>query len=610
MIILCKYARTPADNKKESRFFGTLFLCYNINMNKKNSLLDIAYFSMEVALESGMSTYSGGLGVLAGDTIKTFADFGYSALGITLLNEQGYVEQEIDLTGKQVSQPEKWNMEEYLTKLSFTIKVPFKDRSVVCAVWQYNVVGQSGKSVPVYFLDSNVSKNNKYDRTLTSYLYGGDVHYRICQEQILGLGGLILLEKLGFSSEKVRIYHLNEGHASFVGLSLYEYAKKFFQKHKIAMEYISSKLVFTTHTPIAAGHDRFLLTNVKKILPSNLFKIIPKESLAGDMLCMTRLSLYFSGAVTGVAKTHEKVTEKMFPGHDIISITNGAHHINWTHPDFKKLYDEYIPEWRHDPSFLRKVTGIPDDKIWETHIKAKKKLIKCINTISPNKFSENVCTLGYARRFTSYKRPTLILANLKKLEEKISTIGRLQIIFAGEAHPHDEEAAELIREIIKKIQKHKGKITIVFLEDYDMDMAIKLVAGVDVWLNTPLQKHEASGTSGMKAAFNAIPHLSVLDGWWPEGWIEGVTGWSIGSHLTEAKLNDQASWNLEVADLYYKLAAEVLPLYYQNRSGFIKMMKNATALNGSYFNTHRMMQDYVSKIYFPLSKLFYHKKEI
>ncbi len=437
----------------------------------KNNLLDIAYFSMEVALSSAMSTYSGGLGVLAGDTLKTFADFGYSALGITLLNEYGYVEQEIDSTGKQVSHLEKWNKEEYLTKLSFTIKVPFEDRSVVCAVWQYDITGQFGKSVPVYFLDSNVFQNNEYDRTLTSYLYGGDAHYRLCQEQILGLGGLILLEKLGFSSEKVRIYHLNEGHASFVGLSLYEQAKKFFPTHKIAMDYIGSKLVFTTHTPIAAGHDRFLLADVKKTLPANLFKIIPEEALVEDKLCMTRLSLYFSGAVTGVAKTHEKVTEKMFPGHDVIPVTNGAHHIEWTHPDFKELYDEYIPEWRHDPSFLRKAMSIPDDKIWGAHIQAKKKLVEYINTISPNKFSVDVCTLGYARRFTSYKRPTLILADLDKLEEKISTIGRLQIIFAGEAHPHDEKAAELIREIFQKIQRHKGKITMVFLEDYDMDMA-------------------------------------------------------------------------------------------------------------------------------------------
>lgn len=563
-------------------------------------MLDVAYFSMEVALSSAMSTYSGGLGVLAGDTLKTFADFEYSALGITLLNEQGYVEQEIDSTGGQISQPEEWNKEEYLTKLPFTIEVPFRSRFVICAVWQYDIIGQSGKTVPVYFLDSNISGNDEYDRTLTSYLYGGDTHYRLCQEQILGLGGIILLEKLGFSPEKVRIYHLNEGHASFVGLSLYEQAKKSFPTHKIAKDYIGSKVAFTTHTPVAAGHDRFLLADVKKVLPANLFKIIPKEALMEDKLCMTQLSLYFSGVVVGVAKTHEKVTEKMFPEYDVIPVTNGAYHMEWTHPDFKKLYDEYIPEWRHDPSFLRKVMSIPDDKIWATHIKAKRKLVEYINMVSPNKFSVDVCTLGYARRFTSYKRPTLILADLDKLEEKISTIGPLQIIFAGEAHPHDKKAAELIKRIFQKIQKHKGKVTIVFLEDYDMDLAVKLVAGVDVWLNTPLRKHEASGTSGMKAAFNAIPHLSVLDGWWPEGWIEGITGWSIGTHLTEAKLDDRASWNLEVTDLYHKLAAEVLPLYYQNRSGFVKVMKYAAALNGSYFNTYRMMREYISKVYFPL----------
>ncbi|MBU2260298.1 alpha-glucan family phosphorylase, partial [Patescibacteria group bacterium] len=459
---------------------------------------------------------------------------------------------------------------------------------------------QSKEIVPIYFIDSNDPTNNEYDRTLTSYLYGGDVQYRLCQEQILGLGGLLLLEKLKYNPEKVRVYHLNEGHASFVGLSLYEQAKKMFPTHKKAMDYVGSKLVFTTHTPVEAGHDRFLITNLEKVLPTSLFENIPKAAFIEDKLCMTRLSLHFSGIVTGVAKAHEKVTEKMFPKYDVIPVTNGVYHMEWTNPLFRKLYDEYIPEWREDPSFLRKVMNIPDDKIWATHLEAKKELIDYINAISPNKFSVDVCTLGYARRFTSYKRPTLILADLDELERKISTVGRLQIIFAGEAHPHDKKSSELIRKIFQKIKKHKGKISIVFLEDYDMDLAAKLVAGVDVWLNTPLQKHEASGTSGMKAALNAIPHLSVLDGWWPEGWIEGVTGWSMGTHVTEATLNNQASWNLEVVDLYDKLATKVLPLYYQNRSGFVEMMKHSAALNGSYFNTHRMVNDYISKVYFPL----------
>ena len=567
---------------------------------KKDKLLDVAYFSMEVAIRSDMSTYSGGLGVLAGDTLKTFADFKYSALGITLLHEKGYVGQSLDSTGKQISHSEMWNKEEYLTKLPFTIDVSLSDHFVVCAVWQYDIVGQFGTTVPVYFLDSNVSENTDYDRTLTSNLYGGDSFYRLCQEQILGLGGLALLEKLKFNSEKVRIYHLNEGHASFVGLSLYNQVKNNFSTHDEAMDYIGSKLAFTTHTPVAAGHDRFLLEDVKRVLPADLLKVIPKESKVEDKLCMTRLSLYFSGVVTGVAKMHEKVTEKMFPKYDVIPVTNGAYHMEWTHPNFKKLYDEYIPEWSYDPSCLRRAISIPDDKIWDAHLQAKKKLVEYVNKFSTNKFSADVCTLGYARRFTSYKRPALILADLDKLEEKISNVGRLQIIFAGEAHPCDEKGINLIKSIFQKIQKHKGKVTMVFLEDYNMDMAVKLVAGVDIWLNTPLQKYEASGTSGMKAAFNGVPHLSVLDGWWPEGWIEGITGWSIGNRSTEARLDDQSSWNLEVADLYDKLATKILPLYYQDRPGFIKIMKHVSALNGSYFNTYRMMNEYVAKVYFPL----------
>ena len=567
---------------------------------KKDSFLDVAYFSMEVALNSDMATYSGGLGVLAGDTLKTFADFKYSALGITLLHEKGYVEQSLDSTGQQISKSELWDKEKYLKKLPFTIKVPLGDHFVECVVWQYDIVGQFGNTVPVYFLDSNVAQNTEYDRTLTSYLYGGDAFYRLCQEQILGLGGLILLEKLKFHSEKVRIYHLNEGHASFVGLSLYNQVKESFPTRKQAMDYIESKLAFTTHTPVEAGHDRFVISDVKKILPADLFKEIPKEAFIDDKLCMTRLSLYFSGVVTGVAKMHEKVTEQMFPEYDVIPVTNGAYHMEWTHSNFKKLYDKYIPEWNYDPSCLRKAISIPDNEIWDAHFDAKKKLVKYINQFTANKFSDDICTLGYARRFTSYKRPALILADLDKLEKKISSVGRLQIVFAGEAHPNDSKGIDLIRGIFQKIQKYKGKINMVFLEDYNMEMAKKLVSGVDVWLNTPLQKYEASGTSGMKAAFNGVPHLSVLDGWWPEGWVEGVTGWSIGTNSTKARIDNPDSWNLEVNDLYKKLATEILPLYYKDRPEFVKIMKHAISINGSYFNTFRMMNEYVAKVYFPL----------
>ncbi|MCK5490922.1 MAG: alpha-glucan family phosphorylase [Candidatus Pacebacteria bacterium] len=566
----------------------------------KDNFLDVAYFSMEVAINSDMSTYSGGLGVLAGDTLKTFADFKYSAIGITLLHEQGYVEQSLDSKGQQVSKSELWNKEEYLTKLSFTIEVPLGDHSVVCTVWKYEIVGQFGDVVPVYFLDSNLPQNTDYDRTFTSYLYGGDKFYRLCQEQLLGLGGLILLEKLKYNSEKVRIYHLNEGHASFVGLALYEQAKKLFSTNNEVMKYIGSKLVFTTHTPVEAGHDRFSIDYVKKVLPANLFVEIPKECFLKEKLCMTRLSLYFSGIVTGVAKMHEKVTEKMFPEYDIIPVTNGAYHLEWIHPNLKKVYDEYIPEWSIDPSSLRKVISIPDNKIWDAHFDVKKKLIEYVNEFSENKFSADVCTLGYARRFTSYKRPALILADLERLESMIASVGSLQIIFAGKAHPCDERGKKSIKSIFEKIQKHKGKITMVFLEDYNMDMAKKLVAGVDIWLNTPLQRYEASGTSGMKAAFNGVPHLSVLDGWWPEGWTEDVTGWSIGTNSSEARIDNHDSWNLEVDDLYNKLATKILPLYYQDRSGFIRIMKHACALNGSHFNTYRMMNEYVAKVYFPL----------
>ncbi|MBU1110730.1 alpha-glucan family phosphorylase [Patescibacteria group bacterium] len=563
-------------------------------------MLDIAYFSMEVALEAGMHTYSGGLGVLAGDTLKTFADFGFAAVGITLLNELGYVEQGIDSTGRQVSRPELWNKEEYLTKLPFTIEVPFKGRAVACAVWQYIVVGQFEKEVPVYFLDTHLPGNNKYDRTLTSHLYGGDAYYRLCQEQILGLGGFILLDKLGFGQEKVRIYHLNEGHAAFVGLSLYSQGRESHLADEAAIDLVHSKVVFTTHTPVMSGHDQFSSSDVGKTLPTKLFNFLPEEAFQNNQLCMTRLALYYSGIVTGVARSHEKTAEKMFPGYDVVSVTNGVYHLAWTHPNFKSLYDKYIPLWRRDPAFLHAVLGIPDDEIWAAHRSAKQELIEHVNQTSSVKLALDVCTLGFARRVTVYKRPTLILTDLKKLEKIAAEVGPLQIIFAGEAHPYDRQAIELIRQIFQKTQQFKGNVKIAFLEDYGMGLATKLTAGVDVWLNTPRRTYEASGTSGMKAALNAVPHLSVLDGWWPEGWVEGVTGWSIGSQIMRTELDDQTGWGLDVLDLYYKLAVEILPLYYKDRTGFVRIMKCAAALNGSRFNTNRMVRDYVSKVYFPL----------
>jgi len=535
---------------------------------------------MEIALETGMHTYSGGLGVLAGDTLKTFADFGFKALGISLLHEKGYVDQEFDTTGKQISLPEPWDKEQFLSKLPFTIKVPFREREIVCAVWQYTITGRSNKEVPIYFLDANLPENNKYDRTLTSYLYGGDKHYRLCQEQLLGQGGILLLNKLDLGPEKVHNYHLNEGHASFAALALHSQTQD--------LELVRSQTVFTTHTPVPAGHDVFTRAEIENSLPKDLTALLPKEVFEANNLNMTKLALYYARIVTGVSQAHEKVAEQMFPGHDIVPITNGVYHLQWTHPALKKLYDQHIPSWQDSPSSLRKVTTIPNDKIWQAHCQAKQELIDYANQTSPTKLLVPNFTVGFARRVVLYKRPTLILSDFTRLEEIANQVGPLQIIFAGEAHPQDEKAAELVAQIVQKARQAAGNLIITYLEDYNMDIALKLIPGVDLWLNTPRPPHEASGTSGMKAALNAVPHLSVLDGWWPEGWIEGVTGWSISS---------QEPAN----DLYHKLADEILPSYYKDRLGFIQVMKQTAALNGARFSTYRMVREYVSKIYNPSS---------
>ena len=276
----------------------------------------------------------------------------------------------------------------------------------------------------------------------------------------------------------------------------------------------------------------------------------------------------------------------MFPGHDIVPITNGVYHPRWTHPALKKLYNKHIPAWQEDPSSLEKVATIPDEEIWQAHCQAKQELLEYTNRASSTKLSVTNFTIGFARRVTLYKRATLILSDLSRLEEIAHHAGPLQIIFAGEAHPQDEESTELIAQIIQKArQVTGGDLAITYLEDYNMDLALKLIPGVDLWLNTPRPPHEASGTSGMKAALNAVPHWSVLDGWWPEGWVEGVTGWSISS---QEPADD---------DLYRKLADEILPLYYEDRPGFIQVMKQAAALNGARFSAYRMVREYEAKVY-------------
>jgi starch phosphorylase len=553
----------------------------------------IAYFTMEVGFDPRMPTYSGGLGVLAGDTLKSCADLGVPIIAVTLLNEKGYFAQKLDTQGSQTEATVEWPKEEFLTLLPIKVAVNVEAREVKIQIWEYIVRGVTGATVPVYFLDTNLAENSAYDRTLTSFLYGGDQWYRICQEIILGIGGMRSIEAIGYKN--IEKYHMNEGHASLLGLELLERTKKDVESDiykKYDLESVRNKCIFTTHTPVAAGHDRFPLDLVKRALRSDLPVKMPDIFIRDNEMNMTLIALNLSKYVNGVAKKHGEVTREMFPGYSIDSITNGIHLLTWAAPAFKKLYDKYIPGWQSDYFSLRYAMGIPKEEIFQAHIEAKKELIDYVNARAGIGMDHDTFTMGFARRATAYKRADLLLSDINRLVEINNKAGRMQIIYAGKAHPKDGGGKELIKKIFSRIKELNPKVRIAYLENYDMAQGKLITAGVDLWLNNPLPPQEASGTSGMKACLNGVPNLSILDGWWIEGCIENVTGWAIGS--IQSQNTDSAQ---DARDLYQKLENIIIPMFYKDKDKWLEVMRHAIALNASFFNTQRMVQEYVLNAY-------------
>jgi starch phosphorylase len=347
--------------------------------------------------------------------------------------------------------------------------------------------------------------------------------------------------------------------------------------------------VFTTHTPVDAGHDKFPYDLAGRLLDGYTDIPILKPLAGEDSLNMTRLGLNLSEYVNGVAERHAEISRRLFPGHHVNAITNGAHAPTWTGPHFAALFDRYIPGWRHEPQLLMRADQIADGEIWAAHAAQKQTLIEFVKAKTGAELNADQPILGFARRMTEYKRPGLLFSDLERLKA-IARQRPFQVVLAGKAHPHDEPGKHLIEALHRHIADLRGVIEMVYLPNYTMDIAAHLVAGVDLWLNTPLKPLEASGTSGMKAAFNGVPSLSVLDGWWAEGCIEGVTGWAIGEASEVSNSRDSDS-------LYWKLEQVVLPLYYNDRPGWIALMKGAIAKNASYFNSHRMMRRYVTEAY-------------
>ncbi len=554
---------------------------------------------MEIGLESAIPTYSGGLGVLSGDTLRSAADANIAMAGITLLSRKGYFRQQLDDQGQQTEQAVNWPVTDYLLPIEAHAIVELENRLVIVRAWRYDIKGNSGHIVPVFLLDTDVDGNSDYDRTLTDQLYGGDDYYRLCQEVILGIGGIRILRALGFTS--IERYHMNEGHSSLLVFELMAELTPHQVGRKSSIEQLDTvrkACVFTTHTPVAAGHDRFPMSLAYRILKQcNPFTDCAEEICCDNELNLTDLALSASYYINGVAKKHRETSRKMFENYRIDSITNGVHAYTWACDAMRDLFDQKIPEWHEDNATLRYAISMALDDIWQAHQRAKRQLIEYVNKVCNIGMDQSVMTLGFARRATPYKRAHLLFTDIDRLREITAHCGPLQIIFAGKAHPKDEPGKALIRELFRTKDILANDIRIAYIPNYDMDIGRLMTSGVDLWLNTPLPPMEASGTSGMKAAINGVPSLSILDGWWVEGCIECVTGWAISSSDQHAPDGSPTS-NIESEILYSKLENIIIPMYYQNRDDYIKIMRNAISINGSFFNTERMISQYVTKAYF------------
>ena len=565
------------------------------------SLIDeskIAYFSMEIGLSADLPTYSGGLGVLAGDTIKSAADLSLPMVAVTLIHRKGFFTQTLNDEGWQVEDDVDWSPEDAMTLLAPRIEVQIEGRSVVVQAWQYDVVSPAGGILPVLFLDTSSDENEPHDRALTDKLYGGDHTHRLKQEVVLGIGGVRMLGALGVEVKK---FHLNEGHASLLTVELLRETKRdieqvWDERLQWDDESVRERCVFTTHTPVAAGHDKFGYDVVEQVLGDTIDMNLLRELAGEDGLNMTMLALNLSRYVNGVAKKHGEVSQNMFEGYAIHAITNGIHSYTWTAEPFKQLYDRFIPGWANEPELFVRADNIPDEEIWETHQTCKQHLVGYCYEHTGIQLDPDVLTIGFARRAATYKRADLIFTDLERLRE--IGCGKLQIVYAGKAHPADTMGKELIQRVVHSLEALSPDIKGAYLPGYDMNLSSVLIPGVDVWLNNPIRPQEASGTSGMKAAHNGVPNFSVLDGWWIEGHIEGVTGWSIGPAAKEVSLSERHDAE-DLESLYQKLEEVLLPTYCDDRHRWIAIMKGAIGKNAYYFNTHRMMRRYVTEAYLP-----------
>jgi glycogen phosphorylase len=540
---------------------------------------------MEIGISSKMPTYSGGLGVLAGDIVKSSADLRLQMVAITLVSRKGYFRQKLTEQGDQLEFPDEWDPAKTLSLMPNTVTVNIEGRPVKVQAWLHEYQSVTGGMVPILFLDTDMEENAPEDRRITDCLYGGDRRYRLKQEIVLGIAGTRLLKNLPF---KIRKYHMNEGHSSLLTLEL-------LKDNGMDAEKVRNLCVFTTHSPVEAAFDQFSYDLIQHVLGNEYLQSDMKQYAGNENLNMAYLALNLSKYVNGVSIAHVDYSRKLFPGRYIRAVTNGVHSSTWTNLHFRQLFDKYIPGWTNEPILLAKASEIPNREIWDAHTKAKNDLLTFVEKTNGVTLEPNALTIGFARRATGYKRSTLIFSDLHRLND-VDRRGKIQFIFAGKAHPNDTDGKKLIRQIHDYARILKDQVSVVYLENYNMDIAAKLTSGVDVWLNTPLPPLEASGTSGMKAAHNGVINFSVLDGWWMEGCIEGVTGWAIGPHPREV-LAESERREAELQDLYSKLEYLIVPKFYNHKDEWITLMKNSIAKIAYYFQTQWVMRRYITEAY-------------
>jgi starch phosphorylase len=554
----------------------------------------VAYFSMEIAILPEMNTYSGGLGVLAGDTLRAAADLSIPLVGVTLAHRRGYFRQHLSEDGVQTEEEQPWEVAAYTEEVPVRAIVEIEGRSVHVRALCHEMKGVTGHIVPIYLLDTDLPENEPRDRALTDRLYGGDSGYRLQQEIVLGLGGARILLALGLEPA---VFHMNEGHAALLTVALVGRAlagRALGQAGEEDFARVRKQCVFTTHTPVPAGHDRFSMDQARQILGHETVSMLERAGGCHEgLLNMTYVALRFSRFVNGVAMQHGIVSREMFPEYSIDAITNGVHAATWAADAFLDVFDRHTPRWRRDNVTLRYAIDIPEAEIIQAHHAAKQTLLEEVKARTGASLSADVFTIGFARRAATYKRMDLLFTTPERLVQLAKEYGGLQILYAGKAHPADEPGKAKIKRVIELAHElSDGLLKIVYLENYEWGLGRLLTGGVDLWLNTPKRPYEASGTSGMKAALNGVPSLSILDGWWIEGWIEGVTGWAIEDREDEAD---------EAESLYCQLEDVILPLFHKQPEQWRRVMRSAIALNGSFFNTQRMVEQYALNAYFPQS---------